>query len=144
MVNSRSKANALFGDTKVRIDEAGFVFPDEIPIDASHTLDQHTTRFRSVRDGLPELIKNSKDQYERLGVLDRGLRQIVVIADTARQRIGVIDFAGARAQDFSGWTTWSSRTAGRKEVSDDIEAGHGNGGKACMVRGATDRFGCIS
>src|SRR5262249_26881566 len=40
--------------------------------------------------------------------------------------------------DFNGWTTWSSRTAGRKELSDDIEAGHGNGGKAFMVRGALE------
>jgi hypothetical protein len=106
-------------------------------MDISHTLDQLTGRFLGVRDGLPELIKNSKDQYSRLGVLDRAARQIVVVADTVRQRIGVIDFAGARAGDFDGWTTWSSRTAGRNQLSDDIEAGHGNGGKAFMVRGAT-------
>jgi hypothetical protein len=137
MVSSSSNANTLLGVTRAFIDTAEFLFPDEIPMDVSHTLDQLTNRFRSVRDGLPELIKNSKDQYSRLGVLDRDLRQIVVIADTMRRRVGVIDFAGARAEDFDGWTTWSSRTAGRNQLSDDIEAGHGNGGKAFMVRGAT-------
>lgn len=115
-----------------------FVLPDEIPMDRGHTLDQLTSRFRSVKDGLPELIKNAKDQYSRLGIVDRQARQIVVIADTTNHRLGVLDFAGARSADFSGWTTWSSRTAGRKELSDDIEAGHGNGGKAFMVRGATE------
>lgn len=115
-----------------------FVLPDEIPMDRGHTLDQLTSRFRSVKDGLPELIKNSKDQYSRLGIVEREARQIVVLADTIRHRLGVLDFAGARSTDFDGWTTWSSRTAGRKELSDDIEAGHGNGGKAFMVRGAVE------
>ena len=50
----------------------------------------------------------------------------------------MLDFAGARLADFDGWTEWSSRTAGRGELSDDIEAGHGNGGKSFMVWGATD------
>lgn len=115
-----------------------FILPDEIPMDRSHTLDQLTSRFRGVKDGLPELVKNSKDQYSRHGVVDRAARQIVVLASTATHRLGVLDFAGARSSDFDGWTTWSSRTAGRAELSDDIEAGHGNGGKAFMVRGATN------
>jgi hypothetical protein len=115
-----------------------FLLPDEIPIDTAHTLDQLTSRFRGMRDGLPELIKNSKDQYSRLGVLDRGMRQIVVIAETERHRLAVLDFAGARSDDFEGWTTWSSREAGRIDLSNDIEAGHGNGGKAFMVRGASE------
>ena len=51
-------------------------FPEEIPIDPDHTLHQLTGRFQSVRDGLPELIKNSKDQYSRLGIHDRGQRRV--------------------------------------------------------------------
>jgi hypothetical protein len=86
---------------------------------------------------LPELIKNAKDQYSRLRVIDRGERQIVVIADTVRRHLGVIDFAGASARDFTGWMTWSSRTANRRDMAPDIEGGHGNGGKAFMVRGST-------
>ena len=42
-----------------------FVLPDDIPIDPEATLDQLTGRFRSLRDGLPELVKNAKDQYSR-------------------------------------------------------------------------------
>lgn len=114
-----------------------FEFPSEIPIDPESTLDQLTSRFRGVRDGLPELIKNSKDQYSRLGLLNREDRQIVVLASTKNRSIAVIDFAGAPAENFSGWTKWSDPAAGRPELADDIEAGHGNGGKSFMVRGAT-------
>jgi len=121
------------------VDATDFVLPDEIPIDIGHTLDQTMSRFRGVRDGLPELIKNSKDQYSRLGISERSLRQIVVLADTAKHRLGVLDFAGARIEDFKGWETWSSRTANRKHLADDIEAGNGNGGKGFMVKGAAER-----
>jgi hypothetical protein len=114
-----------------------FAFPNEIPVDIAHTLDQVSGRFQAVRDGLPELVKNSKDQYSRLGLSERDQRQIVVLASTTRRCVGVLDFAGARREDFEGWTTWSSRVAGRVGLADDIEAGHGNGGKAFMVRGAT-------
>jgi len=114
-----------------------FAFPDNIPVDTAHTLDQLTGRFRGVREGLPELVKNAKDQYSRLGVLERKQRQIIVLSSAAKRCIGVLDFAGARHEDFEGWTTWSSRFAGRADMADDIEAGHGNGGKAFMVRGAT-------
>src|SRR5437867_8174481 len=92
----------------------------EIPIDRAHTLDQLTARFATVRDGLPELIKNSKDQYSRLGLLSRSERQIVVIAQSTKKIIGVIDFAGAGPEDFSGWSTWSSRVANRAELASDI------------------------
>src|SRR4051812_7919343 len=110
--SSKMAVRALKQDSS---DANDFILPDEIPMDRGHTLDQLTSRFRGVRDGLPELVKNAKDQYSRLGVSDRAMRQIVVIADTASHRLGVLDFAGARAGDFAGWTTWSSRTAGRKE-----------------------------
>src|SRR5690606_22146364 len=41
--------------------------------------------------------------------------------------------------NFRGWTEWSNPAAGQTALSADIEAGHGNGGKSFMVRGATDR-----
>src|SRR5262249_50847558 len=99
----------------------------EIPMDVGHQLDQSTSRFRTVRDGLPELGKNSKDQYARHRVVDRSERQIVVIADTVKQSLAVLDFAGASPKDFAGWMTWSSRTANRRDMAPDIEGGHGNG-----------------
>lgn len=114
-----------------------FILPDEIPIDPVETLNQLTGRFWSVRDGLPELVKNAKDQYSRLGIDDREDRQIVVISDTVRRTLAVIDFAGAPAKNFEGWTNWSDPTAGQTHRAADIEAGHGNGGKAFMVRGAS-------
>jgi len=114
-----------------------YVLPQDIPIDPVETLNQLTGRFRSVRDGLPELIKNSKDQYSRLGIDDKQRRQIVVVSNTAHRTLAVLDFAGAPARNFEGWTNWSDPTAGQTHLAADIEAGHGNGGKAFMVRGAS-------
>jgi len=138
MPASNSKVAAIRAQKPRGIAANDFVLADEIPMDRGHTLDQVTSRFRGVKDGLPELIKNAKDQYSRHGILEREQRQIVVIVDTTNHRLGVLDFAGARSSDFEGWTTWSSRTAGRSELAEDIEAGHGNGGKSFMVRGATE------
>lgn len=114
-----------------------FILPNEIPIDPEETLNQLTSRFRSVRDGLPELIKNSKDQYSRLDINNCVDRQIVVISNTSHRTLAVLDFAGAPAENFEGWTNWSDPNAGQAEHAADIEAGHGNGGKAFMVRGAS-------
>jgi len=107
-----------------------------IPMDQEHMLDQSTGRFQSVKNGLPELIKNSKDQYSRLGVFDKRMRQIVAVISPDMRRLGVLDFAGAPASDFDGWRTWSSRTASRAHMAQDIEGAHGNGGKSFMVRGS--------
>lgn len=114
-----------------------FAFLAEIPMDKSHTLEQLTGRFQTVKDGLPELVKNAKDQYARLQVTEQDKRQIVVVANSRKQALAVIDFAGAASADFEGWQTWSSRTASQSERAADIEGGHGNGGKAFMVRGST-------
>src|SRR5690348_14955227 len=62
--SSNSKASTVGVVTKPGM----FVFPGQISIDAKSTLDQLTPQFRSVRDGLPELVKNAKDQYARLQI----------------------------------------------------------------------------
>jgi len=116
---------------------AKFQFRERIPIDVLHTLDQLLSRFRGVKDGLPELIKNSKDQYSRLGITDPALRAIVVAVNTKERSIGVIDFAGATSDQFKLWETWSSPTANARDKAADIEGGHGNGGKAFMVLGSS-------
>src|SRR5215469_5304733 len=103
-------------------------FLDEIPIDINNTLLQLLGRFQSVKDGLPELIKNSKDQYSRLGVTDKARRVIVTLVDTTSHRIAVLDFAGASKADFKRWQKWSDPAANLAEKATDIEGGHGNGG----------------
>src|SRR3990172_2182598 len=99
-------------------------FPD-IPMDKSFTLEQLTGRFQSVRDGVPELVKNSKDHYSRLQIVDKENRQIVIVISPDMRRLGVLDFGGAGEFDFDGWQRWSSRVAGRAELGPDIEAGYG-------------------
>lgn len=112
---------------------------DAIPIDERHTLHQLLGRFQAVRDGLPELVKNAKDQYARLGVPDADQRHIVVIANTELRRLAVLDFAGAAREDFEHWLVWSSPDASRVDVAAEIEGRHGNGGKGFMVRGSTEQ-----
>lgn len=114
-----------------------FQFRERIPIDVPHTLMQLLSRFQGVKDGLPELIKNAKDQYSRLGITDPALRTIVVAANTTDKSIAVIDFAGAAADQFMRWERWSDSTANARDLASDIEGGHGNGGKAFMVLGST-------
>jgi hypothetical protein len=137
MLSSSYKAGAGRENSPQDDGVHSFILPNEIPIDPEATLDQLTSRFRSVRNGLPELIKTSKDQYSRLRIMDAADRQIVVVADTGRHTLAVLDFAGAPADNFQGWTKWSDPAAGKADLAADIEAGHGNGGKAFMVRGAT-------
>jgi len=118
-----------------------FQFLPEIPIDIDETLYQLLRPFQTVKDGVPELTKNSKDHYSRRGVNNKSDRQIVVIVDTRRRNLAVLDFAGASKLDFEKWQTWSDPTASRADTGSDIEGGHGNGGKAFMVWGAlTDSF----
>lgn len=114
-----------------------FQFRERIPIDVQHTLTQLLSRFQGVKDGLPELIKNAKDQYSRLGITDPATRTIVVVVNTADKSIGVIDFAGATVSQFKHWETWSDPKANARDKASDIEGGHGNGGKAFMVLGST-------
>jgi hypothetical protein len=112
-----------------------YIFPTEIPIDARSSLEQLTSSLGTVREGLPELPKNAKDQYLRLGVPLED-RHILILASTALRQMAVIDFAGASLKNFEGWERWSSRREAEDDLT-DVEAGHGNGGKAFMVRGAT-------
>jgi len=112
-----------------------FIPLGKIPIDIEFSLEQMTGRFQTLKDGLPELIKNSKDHYERLHILDKNDRLIIIIFSKDLDKIGVLDFGGAKLEDFDGWQTWSSRLSGRNEMGMNIEAGYGNGGKAFMVRG---------
>lgn len=113
-------------------------FLSEIPMNKRSMLDQSLGRFQSVRFGLPELVKNSKDHYSRLGILDPTERVIVVLASSDERRLGVLDFGGANSEDFKAWQTWADPDANRGGSAHDIEGGHGNGGKGFMVRGATE------
>ncbi|MBM3232388.1 hypothetical protein FJZ21_03370 [Candidatus Pacearchaeota archaeon] len=121
------------------INPIDFKASETIKMNMVHGLDQLSSRYQSIKDGLPELIKNSKDHYFRLGVSDKTDRQIVVIISEDKTQLGVLDFAGAQLSDFNGWEEWNSQTANRKEKSENIEAGFGNGGKSFMVRGCLKR-----
>lgn len=132
----------------------GFMFKnfeplERIPLDIEHQLEQTVGQFSSLKNGLPELVKNSKDAYARNNIMDKDKRIIIVLLENSNRdnstRLGVLDFAGATINDFEGekeeeyggWITWSSRSAGKSRLSIDIEAGYGNGGKSFMAAGST-------
>ena len=111
---------------------------DEIPIHIQSALQQLLGRFQGVRDGLPELVKNAKDQYARLEITERAERAIVVLVDSEKRRLAVLDFGGATREDFVHWRKWADPNAHRGTGAQDVEGGHGNGGKGFMVRGSTE------
>lgn len=117
---------------------ADMEFLDEIPINIHNTLQQLLGRYQAVSDGLPELIKNAKDQYARLGIADIDDRVIVTILNSMTRRLAVLDFAGATKDDFVAWREWANPYANRSLISHDIEGGFGTGGKGFMVRGANE------
>src|SRR5215472_15329928 len=110
---------------------------DDILIVFNKTFLQLLGRFQSVKAGLPDLRKNAKDQYSRVGIAEKARRIIVVLVNSSAHSLAVLDFAGATRSDFQRWQTWSDPTANLAERASDIEGGHGNGGKAFMVRGST-------
>lgn len=136
MLNSNFEIDSVANPQKGDNSMINFSLSEGILIDEVSTLDQLTARFQSVRIGIPELLKNAKDQYERLRIEDKENRQIVVLLNTRKRMLAVLDFAGASAGNFADWETWSDPEAGKKHLSRSIEAGHGNGGKSFMVRGA--------
>src|SRR5437870_1588141 len=88
-----------------------YQFRCDIPIDVPNTLGQLLRRFQSVRDGLPELVKNAKDQYSRLGITEKQNRVILVVVNTVHRSLACIDFAGAGKDQFDRWQTWSDPAA---------------------------------
>ncbi len=115
-----------------------FSHRSDLEINISRTLEQLLRRFQAVEHGLPELVKNSKDQYARLDIVGAETRPIVVLANMANRTIGVLDFAGAALDDFMKWRVWSDPSLDEDSGSrqHDIEAGNGNGGKAFMTFGS--------
>ncbi|MHC1679928.1 MAG: hypothetical protein AB9860_01585 [Methanomassiliicoccales archaeon] len=117
---------------------------EETPIDIDYQLEQLVRQFNTIKSGLPEAPKNSKDAYARNYITDKAERIIMIILEDGNDKhpslLGILDFAGASISDFEGdpgqhyggWKTWSSRTSSKSTVSKEIEGGFGNGGKAFM------------
>lgn len=96
--------------------------------------------FQSHESGLPEWLKNSADAYAREEVSEER-RVIVVSFVNSRDNpdeciIACIDFVGMTSNrienDFRIWADPEAAT--RSGKSDEVQGGHGNGGKCYMTQ----------
>jgi len=93
--------------------------------------------FQSHEAGIPEWLKNSSDEYNRLG-LDNEDRIILLLF---RERDGAIpalfgclDFGGVSTEKLEEkFRNWADPGAAEQEGA-TVEGGHGNGGKCYMVQ----------
>jgi hypothetical protein len=103
------------------------------------TLDAVTRWISSHGDGLAELFKNVRRQYQvdRANVADGQRVAVLLVSDAAGDRparIGLLDVGGATLEDVTAWSTWQDPEASRRGSKLDEETTQGNGGKAYMYR----------
>lgn len=95
--------------------------------------------FQSHEDGLPEWLKNAADAYARTNSPEER-RVIVVIIDHGRRNvpasISCLDFVGMTSLQIErDFRNWADPEAARRGVSgNDVQGGHGNGGKCYMTQ----------
>jgi hypothetical protein len=103
------------------------------------TLEAVTRWISSHSDGLAELFKNVRRQYQvdRANVADGQRVAVLLMSDSTEDRparIGVLDVGGATLEDVTAWSTWQDPDASSRGSKLDEETTQGNGGKAYMYR----------
>jgi len=112
---------------------------EEIRFHEQGTLDAVTRWIVAHHDGLAELFKNVRRQYQidRANV-EENHRVAVLLLQDAKDgnpaRIGVLDVGGATLEDVTAWSTWDDPGASRRGSRVDEEETQGNGGKAYLYR----------
>jgi hypothetical protein len=99
--------------------------------------------FQSHDTGLPEWVKNASDEYERVSTKTEDRVIVLFFSNTRRlipSAIGCLDFCGMTSRVIeSAFRQWADPEASHSEVSEDIQGGHGNGGK-CYMTQMFDRY----
>lgn len=103
------------------------------------TLEAVTRWISSHSDGLAELFKNVRRQYQvdRANVADGQRVALLLVSDATENRparIGLLDVGGATLEDVTAWSTWQDPDASRRGSNLEEETTQGNGGKAYMYR----------
>lgn len=103
------------------------------------TLEAVTKWISSHSDGLAELFKNVRRQYQvdRANVADGQRVALLLMSDATESRparIGLLDVGGATLEDVTAWSTWQDPDASRRSSKLDEETTQGNGGKAYLYR----------
>jgi hypothetical protein len=103
------------------------------------TLEAVTRWIATHHDGIAELLKNVRRQYQvdRANVAENHRAAALLLQD-ARDgkpaRIGVLDVGGATLEDVTAWSTWQDTAASHRGSGLQEEETQGNGGKAYMYR----------
>lgn len=103
------------------------------------TLDAVTRWMATHYDGIAELLKNVRRQYQidRASVSSKNRAGAILLKDAdgnGPARIGVLDVGGATLEDVTAWSTWDDPDASRRGSTLLEEETQGNGGKAYMYR----------
>lgn len=95
--------------------------------------------FQAHESGLPEWAKNAADEYVRRGVSEENRAIVLIFNDTTKSTPGSIsclDFSGMTSEVIeTRFRVWADPEASRRGApAQDIQGGHGNGGKCYMTQ----------
>lgn len=115
-----------------------FTPDDQAHVDKEGVIRLLSNTFRDHEDGLPEWVKNSSDMYRRK---DKERSQSVIVLLFRNRRgddpsaIGCLDFGGMSVSDIEDkFRRWGDPEASGSKKNNRVLGGHGNGGKAYMMR----------
>ncbi len=114
--------------------------PDkEVKIHEENAIKLICSAFRSHEAGIPEWVKNSADAYARINAPSDQRIILIIFQQKSRIKpsaIACLDFVGMTTSDiedrFRHWADPNAAAAGID--SDEIQGGHGNGGKCYMTQ----------
>lgn len=111
---------------------------DDIQIHKEGTIKWLCKDFQNHEAGIPEWLKNSSDVYEREAVPSSDRIVLLVFDDGARgssPSIACFDFVGMTSDVIeTDFRHWGSPDAAGGSEEDQVQGGHGNGGKCYMTQ----------
>lgn len=124
---------------------AGYTPDEDLKVHHENAIRLICKPFQSHESGYPEWSKNSSDEYARTDATEEE-RVIVLIQQNGRRDgpsnvIAALDLCGMSSEvidnDFRHWADPEASRRGQEQ--DDVQGGHGNGGKCYMTQMFTDR-----
>jgi len=114
---------------------------DDIAVHKEQAIRLICRAFQSHETGLPEWIKNASDEYVRRQTKKEDRVIVVLFADNKKggdgpASIGCLDFSGMTSEIIEkSFRHWADPDAAKQGSStDQIQGGHGNGGKCYMTQ----------
>lgn len=121
------------------MDKLKYTPDDDIPVHEEGAINLICKPFQSHENGLPEWIKNAADEYARSNTPLNERVILLILNDgkgETRPTISCLDFSGMTSRTiehhFRIWADPDAATRGQK--TNDVQGGHGNGGKCYMTQ----------